>query len=323
MSILSDLRARAGVRPLLSSENSNPKVAKNAKVGHLTAVLHLAPGNMSGHEVCPKRSPGCSAACLHFAGNPLHQDAKTKARIARTKALFADRNVFMNLLALEIDSHIRKAEKKGQKPSFRLNGTSDIVWEKKSFILFPEVAAKLKEANKIATNVIAMFPTAQFYDYTAIPRRTPPSNYHLTFSMKENNMVDVVAALNSGFNIAVVFPTATLPQEFDIEGSVLRVVDGDEHDYRPLDPSPCVIGLKAKGAPGKQDTSGFVHRNMLSNTRLPVWMRGAGHNVRNHPRMVPHSHDWSLEKWAPNSDRPATSAMVQISSAPHKFAKAS
>src|SRR5687767_9196464 len=102
---LHKLRARAGINPLLSPPHANPKVAKNQKVGVLTTVLHLAPGNMSGHEVCAKRSPGCSAACLHYSGSPLHYDRKTKARIARTKLFFKDRNLFMNILALELHAH--------------------------------------------------------------------------------------------------------------------------------------------------------------------------------------------------------------------------
>lgn len=260
MTSLKELRERLGVRALLSRQDSNPKVAKNAKVGQLTAVLHLAPGNMSGHEVCPKRSAGCTAACLHFAGSPLYQTAKTVSRIARTQALFANRNDFMNLLALEISAHIKKARKLGLQPSVRLNGTSDICFEAKKFVLYPDVARQLVEANKSATNVIELFPTTQFYDYTALPNRRPPANYHLTFSMKEDNQADVAIARAKGWNIAVVFPSSDLPAEY----LGLRVIDGDEHDYRPLDATPSVVGLKAKGVAGKGDLSGFVQRTVES-----------------------------------------------------------
>lgn len=263
MATLKALRDRAGVRSLLSAQDNNPKVAKNAKAGQLTAVLHLAPGNMSGHEVCPGRSPGCSAACLHFAGSPAHLKGKTKARIAKTQLFFRDRNLFLNILALEIDSHIQKARNVGLQPSIRLNGTSDICFEAKKFILFPEVAAKLRHGNKMATNIVEMFPTAQFYDYTALVNRRVPDNYHLTFSMKEDNLTEVIQALARGLNIAVVFPTADLPQEFEIDGTAYKVIDGDEHDFRPSDPTPCIIGLKAKGTSGKRDTTGFVQRTDL------------------------------------------------------------
>src|SRR3546814_17004793 len=82
---------------------------------------------MSGHEVCPKRSPGCSAACLHFAGNPAHQSKKDKARIKRSRLLFEDRNLFMNILVLEIAMHSLRAKRKNLGRAVRLNGTSDIV----------------------------------------------------------------------------------------------------------------------------------------------------------------------------------------------------
>src|SRR3546814_11234135 len=98
---------------------------------------------MSGHEVCPKRSPGCSAACLHFAGNPAHQSKKDKARIKRTRLLFEDRNLFMNILVLEIAVHSLRAKRQNLGSAVRLNGTSDIVWERRKFVLFAEVKAWL------------------------------------------------------------------------------------------------------------------------------------------------------------------------------------
>lgn len=263
--LLNSLRKRAGITSLLSNVNSNPKVAKSGKLGVLTAVLHLAPANLSGHEVCPKRSPGCTAACLHFAGSPAYMSGKNRARIARTKLFFADRNLFMNILALEIALHNQSAEAQQMEPAVRLNGTSDIVWEKKKFILFPEVAEALGHHEN---NIISLFPTTQFYDYTAIPRRTPPANYYLTFSMKEQNMNDTIEAMHEGRNLAVVF-TKELPTHFAIGDRILQVIDGDEHDFRPIDPVGVVVGLKAKGVKGKADMSGFV-RALDTNTLMPT-----------------------------------------------------
>lgn len=269
--MLNALRKRAGVRTLLSAVNSNPKVAKNGKLGVLTAVLHLAPGDMSGHEVCHKRSPGCSAACLHFAGSPAYMSGKTTARIARTKLLFADRDLFLNILALEILDHIKLAESKNMEPAVRLNGTSDIVWEKKKFNLFEEVAALFPENS--APDIISLFPTLSFYDYTAIPGRTPPSNYYLTFSAKENNPQDVLQALTKGNNIAMVF-SGKLPVQITLGGRKMVVINGDDHDYRPIDPPGVVVGLKVKGPKGKRDTSGFVH-SLLSNEDDSAFLEAA------------------------------------------------
>lgn len=259
---LKDMYAKAGVRQLLSKIDSNPKVKKNGKLGVLTAVLHLAPGNMSGHEVCPKRSAGCSAACLHFAGSPIYQTNKTKSRIAKTQLLFRDRDLFMNILALEMHKHIAIAEKRAMEPAFRLNGTSDICWELKKFRLYPEVEAKI---GRSGSTILELFPDVQFYDYTAIPRRNTPANYHLTFSAKENNSADVLVAINNDMNVAVVFQGA-LPTTY----LGLPVIDGDEHDYRPADPARVIVGLKVKGTKGKADSTGFVNLAANENTSMAI-----------------------------------------------------
>jgi hypothetical protein len=36
------------------------------------------------------------------------------------------------------------------------------------------------------------------------------------------------------------------------------VIDGDGNDLRFLDPAPCIVALKAKGAGARRDTTGFV-----------------------------------------------------------------
>lgn len=238
-----ELRARWGVTSLLSNHNSNPKVAKaEQKLGIRSAVLHLAPYDMGGHNVCPSASPGCIAACLHTAGNPIYQDNKTRARIARTKFFFADRSGFLARLADEITKHENAAFKHGLKPAVRLNGTSDLAWE------------RLRDAD--GKTIVERFPDVQFYDYTAVINRlrTPvPSNYHLTFSLKENNLAQALEAKALGYNVAAVFIDKLATTLLG-----LPVINGDEHDYRPADPRPCVVGLKAKGKLGKADQSGFV-----------------------------------------------------------------
>jgi hypothetical protein len=119
---------------------------------------------------------------------------------------------------------------------FRLNGTSDIRWE-------------TVEVDGHA-NIMELFPTVQFYDYTKlVNRRALPANYRLTFSLAENNDL---AAWASGLNVAAVFK-GKLPATF----MGRPVIDGDETDLRFLDPVGIVVGLKAKGK-AKKDQTGFV-----------------------------------------------------------------
>jgi hypothetical protein len=251
---LASLYREAGINKLLSPPDANPKVAKNGKLGVMTWVLHLSAGDTSGREVCPFRSPGCSAACLMYAGNPLYFKAKNQARIAKTNLFFDKRDLYFNILALEIAKAVEVATKADMEPAFRLNGTSDIAYEIKTFTPYDWVAEKLgKPATK--TTIIDLFKDVQFYDYTKIPGRRPPANYHLTFSESEINAEHVKAEIAYGRNIASVFPRKSVPTLH----LGLPVIDGDEHDYRPADPQGVVVGLKVKGSKGLADTTGFTH----------------------------------------------------------------
>lgn len=240
-----------GFASLLAKPEANPKLAKNGKVGVMAAPLHLAPAKLSGYEVCPTATAGCRAACLHTAGNPAYMAGKSLARVARTKAYFEAREGFMTLLIVEITALRRKALSEGMQPAVRLNATSDIPWERVAFTLDGVPYA----------NLMALFPDVEFYDYTKRPnRRNLPANYSLTFSLAEDNDTAATTAMANGINVAVVFATRRgkgLPTAFTLEGLTAPVIDGDAHDFRPLDARGVFVGLRAKGdAIG--DTSGFV-----------------------------------------------------------------
>lgn len=184
-------------------------------------------------------SAGCRKACLNKAGMGAFSTVQA-ARIAKTRLYFEDRAAFMAQLVSEVRAFIRKAIKLGLIPVVRLNGTSDIPWER--------VPVEGK------ANIMELFPSVQFYDYTKRHnRRNLPANYHLTFSLAEDNDSRAGAAATNGANIAVVFRTDKFPTTF----MGMPVVDGDADDLRFLDGRGVVVGLKAKG-PAKKDTSGFV-----------------------------------------------------------------
>ena len=223
----------------------NPKLLKGQKKGYLSSVLHFAPATLSGKEVCPKRTAGCTMACLNTAGRGgiFKKGESTnviqQARIRKTKQFFENRESFLQELVIEIGKTITKAEKQGLIPVFRLNGTSDLSWEKY------EVAD--------GKNIFQMFPTVQFYDYTKVLGRKVSHipNYHLTFSKADGNDMDVRLAASNGMNIAAVFHK--LPEQY-----IGRpVINGDDTDLRFLDPKGVIVGLKAKGK-AKKDTTGFV-----------------------------------------------------------------
>lgn len=223
----------------------NPKLLKGTKKGYLSSVLHFAPADLSGKEVCPKRTAGCTSACLNTAGRGgiFKKGESTnviqQARIRKTKMFFENRPAFMSALLKEIVSTIKKAKKLDLIPVFRLNGTSDLAWEKYEIVE--------------GRNIFQMFPDVQFYDYTKVNNRKVAHipNYHLTFSKADGNDMDVRIALSNGMNVAAVFhnvPETYLGRE---------VINGDETDLRFLDPKGVIVGLKAKGK-AKKDTTGFV-----------------------------------------------------------------
>lgn len=215
----------------LSKPGSDAKTVKGEKFGWLTFIMYLAPYNVSGFQVCPFASRGCSSACLFTAGMGIFKNVQ-EARIKKTLDFFNDRSLFYQRLTDDIEQAVRYAKKKDMRYCFRLNGTSDINW----------------------SEFARLHPDHQFYDYTKAYNRMVENdvpNYHLTFSRSEENEEKCLKVLESGGNVAVVFDT--VPKTW----KGFKVVNGDESDLRFLDPKGVVVGLKAKGKALK-DESGFV-----------------------------------------------------------------
>jgi hypothetical protein len=218
--------------------DKNAKTVKGQKYGFMTAILYLAPSNQSGFNVCPQASKGCKRACLYTAGHGAYDSVK-QGRINITLWYIQERKTFLDKLRKEINAFIKKAKSKGLVPCIRLNGTSDISWEN--------------------TGLIDEFKSIQWYDYTKVYKRalkfvngTLPKNYHITYSLNEDNKKQAFNILKKGGNISVVF-RKSLPTQFN----GYKVVNADTNDLRFLDPINSIAGLVAKGK-AKKDFSGFV-----------------------------------------------------------------
>ena len=223
--------------------SGNAKTRKGEKKGWTTFGIHLAPAKLSGFNVCKDASSGCTAACLNTAGRGAMSSVQ-RARIAKTKLFFQDKQAFLAMLWKEVTAGVKKAAKNGKNPCIRLNLTSDLPWEKIKFN---------------GQSVFEAFPDVQFYDYTKSAERMVnfvngemPKNYHLTFSRSETNGAIALGILRSGGNVAMVFRKGLPSTYYGHE-----VVDGDETDLRFLDGSGKIVGLKEKGL-AKKDLSGFV-----------------------------------------------------------------
>ena len=246
----------------------NPKTEKS-KVQ--TYILHLAPAETSGVNVCAGAG-NCKAICLHFAGNPVYMTAKQAARIRRTLAYVSDPKRFMRLLVCAILDKLNKHQ--GEELAFRLNGTSDIMWENVDFHITPADAMfyRVKFGRILPLgkrNIFEVFnwmrqntgENVTFYDYTKVKHNWAECsrlNYHLTFSFdgwdNAANLKIAKSALLAGVNVAAAFNLKrnrplfqTLEGDNELSAHSLPIADGDLTDYRPSDPKGGhIIGLRFK-----------------------------------------------------------------------------
>jgi hypothetical protein len=188
--------------------------------------------------------------------------------------------------------------------AIRLNGTSDIMHYKNEFVLNPKTlktinSYAMKKFKKTVLDIENIEDSKfkffdifnllwnefirkikkcdlknflHFYDYTAIPlamksKKELPERYHITFSVKEGNLKEVMEALKKGIGVAlpiwigsykksiskISFPKYWYPQ--GLGKNKYRIIDGDSSDARFLDKKiynikekeGYVVGLRAKG----------------------------------------------------------------------------
>jgi hypothetical protein len=229
---------------LLTVGKSTPKLLKsdNSGLGWRSGIVYLAPHKMSGSNFCPAASAGCIASCLNTAGRGKTRSVQA-GRLRRSQMFIEDREAFKSILHKEIGLFVKYNAKRGFRTCIRLNGTSDLSWEK----LWPELFRE--------------FASVQFYDYTKISKRYDsflngklPKNYHLTFSHSERNLGNCLEFLHKGGSVAIVWKTKDIiPKYF----CGFDVHDADETDLRFLD-KPGVQALYAKGR-AKHDKTGFIY----------------------------------------------------------------
>jgi len=231
-------------KPLLSFNNA--KTVKGEKLGYKTYVLYMSPftANSKGINVCSHASKGCADSCLVGSGFGGMYTSVMQGRVNKTEFFLRDRIAFLNKLKGEVERAI-KLNKDKAIVTFRLNGTSDLPYE------------KYRVFDNNTKNIFEMFPNVVFYDYTKNYKRFEkqlPSNYYLTFSRSETNNDKAIELLNKGVNVAIVFDV--LPETY----LGFKVINGDENDLRFKDPKGVIVGLKYKKITGK----GGAEKNKLA-----------------------------------------------------------
>ena len=137
---------------LLGEPEGNHKSTKSSKIfGNIyNFIMYLAPAKTSGFNLCP-HAGDCAKTCLFLSGNGQVFSHVNEARIRKARQFKLDPVFFFKDLRQDLNRVLEICKKENKKAVIRLNGTSDIAFEK--YGIFQE------------------YPEIQFYDYTKDPRR--------------------------------------------------------------------------------------------------------------------------------------------------------
>ena len=133
----------------------SPKAVKAQKYGWLNAINYMAPHRLADvGNLCPHASKGCVALCLgEHSGNAALYPAVLKSRIAKAQLLMRDRPQFLKEMTAGIRRARATAKRQKLKLCVRLNGATDVAWE------------------RLAPAIFADNADLQFVDYTKSPKR--------------------------------------------------------------------------------------------------------------------------------------------------------
>lgn len=198
----------------------------------------------SKHRTLCKYAGKCALTCLLLTGN-IKMSTSARSRYAKTWFFLTEPIAFMRLLIYEIHAHARKARAKNKKAYFRLNGLSDVFWER-----YMHMDKMVKDIDSLGG----------FYDYTKAPhekRSTPqykmPVNYRMVYSWDEKptSKRNATKWAKLGHSISIVYPAIkkVVPQELkELIRTDLKVLNGDKHDGRFSDPKGAIVLLRNKGS---------------------------------------------------------------------------
>lgn len=227
--------------PLLTLPENQTKLGKSAVY---SVGLTLQHADVAGVEMCPWRTPECTATCVLDNGNGRYQVVQ-HARNVRTWFLMDNPMLFVALMWAEIDSLASKHERL----LVRLNVNSDVSWHKFIPSMFDDC-----------------WDNVDFYDYTKNPSvlRTNgkvAERYRLVYSASDKDVTparwtSITRFVRAGGTVAVV----TVRKRDDAppkRWNGCRVVDGDATDNR-YDERGSFVDLYAKGKARNLTVGGFV-----------------------------------------------------------------
>jgi hypothetical protein len=252
------------------------KTEKSKKYKVENRVVYLSPAWESGIQMCP-RFGLCAKYCVGHSSGRQGGTLQRNNRLTKTLLWYLFPRWFLRRVQAEAICLETLALGKGFIPAIRMNGSSDIRWEKYGL---PQSV-----------------PTVEWYDYSKLPlekrgdKGVLPPNYHLTFSLDENpgSWACAQKYLKADQNVAIVVRSdwhtsdkqAKVAKDLVIERETMGgfpVVDGDLHDARFKDTKGSWVVLYAKSL-AAGDSEGFAfpvtREGRLKRLSLPLANRRA------------------------------------------------
>jgi hypothetical protein len=176
----------------------------------------------------------------------------TDSHAAKTHAFLQDPHSFAVKLHDEIETAKQQAAHNGNHLGVRLNVMSDI-------------------NPRVHKAIIHAHPDVSFYDYTQNNTNPIAANHHYTHvshshGHPDSNWKQMQERLNKGDNVAMSFSHSEhLPKHVHDEATnkMHPVIDGDAHDFRPLDGHGVVVGHRNKRATGTPENAHEESRGLF------------------------------------------------------------
>ena len=144
------------------------KAIKADKYGYLNGINYAAQHTSAGvGNMCPNASPGCISLCLgKYSGQAsMVADLENgtnnvrESRKRKTRYMTENMQGYLQECCEHIERMQIKADKLGKKLCIRMNGSTDIAFE------------RIKIKARGGVNIFKAFPDVQFVDYTKIASR--------------------------------------------------------------------------------------------------------------------------------------------------------
>ena len=247
---------------------TSSKVEKGEAEKVLTVVLYMAAASSSGFNLCAWATPGCIKACLGHSTGRLKMSSSQRAQVRKALLFKLFPAYFLRRIVAELTLHACEAQALGMTAAARLNGSTDVPWEK----YLDTEAIQSMGVHRIDLRG-ADRNGVTLYDYTKAPAKArKAAGYHLTYSVSESpeSLTEAKQWLARGGNAAVVVGAEGSDKLQDAKRVHLGMLgkrwhgcpthSGEDTDLRFTDPAGHVVVLYAKGDALK-DRTGFVQRS--------------------------------------------------------------